>query len=62
MPASAANVLTAEAPEGDEPATSFVMHNEVLLGDAGFSCFSRQPVPGDAMLIGLSDPVPSNIV
>ncbi len=25
----------------------------------GFACFSTRPVPGDALLVGLSDPVPS---
>lgn len=29
-----------------------------LLGPEGFRCFSTRPVPGDALLIGLSDAVP----
>jgi predicted phage baseplate assembly protein len=30
-----------------------------LRGSAGFYCFNTVPVPGNALLIGLSDPVPS---
>ncbi|MDP9074937.1 MAG: putative baseplate assembly protein, partial [Actinomycetota bacterium] len=33
-------------------------HTDTLTGDAVFSCFSPTPRPGDALLIGLSDPVP----
>ncbi|HWG72755.1 MAG TPA: putative baseplate assembly protein [Acidimicrobiales bacterium] len=62
VPAHAAHVLTAPAPEDDDTAPDYLRHDQVLLGDAGFPCFSHQPVPGDTMLVGLSDPVPSNIV
>ncbi|MGH9077293.1 MAG: putative baseplate assembly protein [Acidimicrobiales bacterium] len=61
VPAHGAHVLTAASPEETGGAASFLGHDEVLRGDAGFPCFSRRPVPGDAMLVGLSDPVPSNI-
>lgn len=60
VPATASYVLTAEADDADTP--RYLPHDETLRGDASFSCFARQPVPGDAMLVGLSDPVPSNIV
>lgn len=62
VPASAAHVLTAAAVDDEGAAPDFLPHDEVLRGDAGFACFSRQPVPGDVMLVGMSDPVPSNIV
>jgi predicted phage baseplate assembly protein len=32
---------------------------ETLAGPQGFACFQARPVPGDALLIGLSDAVPS---
>ena len=34
------------------------VHNDTLTGAAGFLCFNPAPRPGDALLIGLSDPVP----
>ena len=36
-----------------------VDHTPALLGGQGFSAFSPTPVPGDALLVGLSDAVPS---
>ena len=33
-----------------------------LEGKAGFPAFAAEPVPGDALLIGLSDPIPANAV
>jgi predicted phage baseplate assembly protein len=37
-------------------------HPETVRGDASFSCFSPVPRPGDALLIGLSNAVPSCVV
>src|ERR1700722_2232553 len=61
VPAEARHVLTAPSTDSGGQ-TQFAGHDPVLLGDASFSCFTPMPVPGDAMLIGLSDPTPSNIV
>jgi predicted phage baseplate assembly protein len=33
-------------------------HNEALESGAGFLCFQSPPRPGDALLVGLTDPVP----
>jgi predicted phage baseplate assembly protein len=43
----------------DEPP---IFHPETVRGDAGFPCFSPLPRPGDALLIGLSNAVPSCVV
>lgn len=40
----------------DQPARH---HPETVAGDAAFNCFQRVPVVGDALLVGLSQPVPS---
>ncbi|HEY7042970.1 MAG TPA: putative baseplate assembly protein [Nocardioidaceae bacterium] len=42
-------------PNGAEPSDL----TEALSGPQGFACFQATPVPGDALLIGLSDAVPS---
>src|SRR3712207_2765347 len=43
------------APVGQEP----VDHSTALEYGGGFACFSASPVPGDALLVGLSNAVPS---
>lgn len=43
------------APVGQEPAD----HTTALEYGGGFACFSTRPVPGDALLVGLSNAVPS---
>jgi len=37
-------------------------HGDTLAGAEGFLCFQRVPQPGDALLVGLSEAVPSNAV
>lgn len=37
-------------------------HNEVLELGGGFFCFQTPPVPGDALLVGLTQPVPTGAV
>ncbi len=44
---------------GTHPAAGTPMDTTAALGSGGFGCFSTPPVPGDALLVGLSDPVPS---
>ncbi len=46
---------TASHPHGSEP----VETTSALDGQHGFPCFSAQPEPGDALLVGLSEAVPS---
>ena len=41
------------------PAGGTPVDSTAALGGGGFRCFSTPPVPGDALLIGLSDAVPS---
>ena len=45
----------AALPAGGEPADQ----DEALRRPGGFACFQRQPVAGDALLIGLTAPVPN---
>lgn len=41
------------------PAGADVIDRTLSLGHGGFDCFSSSPTPDDALLIGLSNPVPS---
>jgi predicted phage baseplate assembly protein len=43
------------APAGGDPAD----HTTALQFGGGFACFSSIPIPGDSLLVGLSDAVPS---
>ncbi len=45
------------APAGEPPAT-LVDRTDELASSDWMDCFSEQPIPGDALLFGLSDPVP----
>jgi predicted phage baseplate assembly protein len=38
------------------------LHEETVKGEGGFLCFDRRPQPGDALLVGLSNPVPGGAV
>ncbi|MQA85090.1 MAG: putative baseplate assembly protein [Streptosporangiales bacterium] len=58
MPPCAVTHLAAAA-WGGQGAGQIVHHPETVTGDASFACFSANPQPGDAMLIGLSTAVPS---
>lgn len=54
---SAGGSAAGETPPGEPPAT-LVDRTEDLAGGDWLDCFSEPPVPGDALLFGLSDPVP----
>jgi len=58
VPCSFQNVMTVAAAQGSAP----VRRQDELGRGTGFQCFSRVPAPGDALLIGLSEAVPSNAV
>jgi predicted phage baseplate assembly protein len=53
----AVSQLGASVRDGD-----LLLHPETVVGDAGFLCFEREPKPGNALLVGLSNPVPSCVV
>jgi predicted phage baseplate assembly protein len=38
------------------------LHEETVKGESGFLCFDRRPQPDDALLVGLSEPVPGGAV
>ncbi len=44
---------------GAHPSGGSPVDSTAALGAAGFRCFSSPPVPGDALLVGLSNAVPS---
>ncbi len=44
---------------GSHPSGGSPVDSTAALGAAGFRCFSSPPVPGDALLVGLSSAVPS---
>lgn len=55
MPCSFQSALTVAAAKGAAP----TRHQEELERGNGFRCFSGVPVPGDVLLVGLSEAVPS---
>ncbi|MGA7987585.1 MAG: putative baseplate assembly protein [Candidatus Dormiibacterota bacterium] len=58
VPCSFQTVMTTA---GDKGATPTRRQDELTRGN-GFPCFTKVPVPGDVLLIGLSEAVPSNAV
>jgi predicted phage baseplate assembly protein len=44
---------------GTQPAGGVPADSTAALGGGGFRCFSASPVPGDALLVGVSNAVPS---
>ncbi len=58
VPCSFQTVMTLGAAKGATPTRR---QDELDRGN-GFPCFTRVPVPGDALLIGLSEAVPANAV
>lgn len=58
VPCSFQTVMTLA---GAKAATPIRRQDEIGRG-SGFPCFTRVPVPGDALMIGLSEAVPSNAV
>lgn len=58
VPCSFQNVMTQGAAKSATP----TRRQDELERGHGFQCFTKVPVPGDALLIGLSEAVPSNAV
>jgi predicted phage baseplate assembly protein len=57
LPIVACELATVATDHGKE---GFTDHTADLKKDDGFLCFSNEPKPGDVLLIGLSEAVPSN--